>query len=296
VISEGAVQRTVARLVTAHQQLEGGGFPVRRPLPTRGLELLDPFLLLDEMGPVDWPPGAAIGAPDHPHRGFETVTYVLAGDVQHRDSHGNVGKLGPGDVQWMTAGAGIVHSEMPSPQFKASGGRMHGFQIWVNLPARHKMMRPRYQELSAAEMPRGHSEDGFAEVVVIAGQALGVSAAIDTVIPIIHQHWSLRPGARVVQQVPAGHNALVYVFDGSARVAGDTFSRGQMAVLGDGDDLHMEVDASANEVAQVLLLAGEPIGEPVARYGPFVMNTEQELRQAFRDFEAGRMGEILPER
>jgi len=295
-MSEGTVRRTVARVVTAHRQLEGGGFPVRRPLPTWGLELLDPFLLLDEMGPVDWPPGAAIGAPDHPHRGFETVTYVLAGEVQHRDSHGNAGRLGPGDVQWMTAGSGIVHSELPSPQFKAAGGRMHGFQIWVNLPAADKMMRPRYQELSAAEIPRGRSADGLAEVAVIAGQALGVNAAIDTVIPIIHQHWSLEPGACVVQAVPAGHNALAYVFDGTAKIAGETLSTGQMAVLADGDELHMEVEADSDEVAQVLLLAGQPIGEPVARYGPFVMNTEQELRQAFRDFEAGRMGEIPPER
>ena len=295
-LSEGAVQRTVAGVVTAHQQIEGGGFPVRRPLPTAGCPALDPFLLIDEMGPVHWPPGAAIGAPDHPHRGFETVTYVLAGEVQHKDSHGNVGRLGPGDVQWMTAGAGIVHSELPSPAFKAQGGLMHGFQVWVNLPAADKMMRPRYQELPSAEIPRGCSEDGLAEVAVIAGQALGVNAAIDTVIPIIYQHWTLQPGARVLQPVVAEHNAVTHVFAGVARVAGTLLNSGQMGVLGAGDAVLMEVDADAADAAQLLLLAGRPIAEPVARYGPFVMNTEQELVQAFRDFEAGRMGEIPPER
>jgi len=288
--------RAVARVVTAHQQLEGGGFPVRRPLPTLGLDLLDPFLLLDEMGPVDWPPGAAIGAPDHPHRGFETVTYVLAGEVQHRDSHGNVGKLCAGDVQWMTAGAGIVHSELPSPEFKARGGCMHGFQIWVNLPAADKMMRPRYQELSAGEIPRGHSDDGLGSVAVIAGSALGVSAAIDTVTPIAFQHWTLRPGASQLLAMPADHNAVAYVFDGTAQVAGQSLDSGQMAVLGPGDALHLAVSPEAQGAAQVLLLSGRPIGEPVARYGPFVMNTEQELRQAFHDFQAGRMGGIAPGR
>ena len=283
------MQREVQRIVTAHQQIEGGGFPVRRPLPTYGLPALDLFLLLDEMGPVDWKPGEAIGAPDHPHRGFETITYVLQGEVEHKDSQGNVGKLGPGAVQWMTAGAGIVHSELPSPAFKAAGGCMHGFQIWVNLPAANKMMAPRYQELTADNIPRASSEDGKAQVAVIAGEALGAESRIETVIPITHQHWTLDPGARAEPRIPEDHNALVYVFDGQARVAGNALESGQMAILGPGNRVLMEGGSSPGESAQALLLSGRPIGEPVARYGPFVMNTEQELVQAFQDYQSGRL-------
>src|SRR6185369_4785941 len=177
--------REVDTIVTAHRQREGGGFVVRRPLPTAGLELYDPFLLIDEMGPVDYAPGEAVGAPDHPHRGFETVTYVLDGEMEHEDSAGHRGALGPGDVQWMTAGAGIVHSEMPSARIRERGGRVHGFQVWVNLPARLKMTRPRYQEIPAAKSPEGRTADGKARVKVVAGEALGVRAVIDTHTPII---------------------------------------------------------------------------------------------------------------
>src|SRR5216117_1203346 len=159
--------RETTRIVTAHRQREGGGFVVRRPLPTDGLELADPFLLLDEMGPVEYGPGEAIGAPDHPHRGFETVTYMLEGEFEHEDSAGHRGVIRPGDVQWMTAGAGIVHSEMPSRRIRDEGGRIHGFQIWVNLPAKLKMTRPRYQEVAAGRIPEAKSADGRARVRVI---------------------------------------------------------------------------------------------------------------------------------
>src|SRR3954467_3834583 len=175
--------REVSKIVTAHRQTEGGGFVVRRPFPGADVESVDPFLLLDEMGPVDYAPGEAVGAPDHPHRGFETVTYVLEGEMEHEDSAGHRGKLGPGDVQWMTAGAGIIHSEEPSQRIREQGGRIHGFQIWVNLPKSLKMSRPRYQEISAAKIPLGRSADGLAEVRVIAGEALGARAVIDTHIP-----------------------------------------------------------------------------------------------------------------
>src|SRR4051812_48170299 len=203
--------REPTRVVTAHRQLEGGGFVVRRPLPGAELEMADPFLLIDEMGPVDYAPGAAVGAPDHPHRGFETVTYVLAGEFEHEDSAGHAGKLAAGDVQWMTAGAGVVHSEMPSRELQSSGGRVHGVQLWVNLPRADKMMAPRYQELPGASIPVAETDGGRVRVKVIAGEALGARAAIDTRTPITYLHFTLAPGASVTQPVPASHNAMAYV-------------------------------------------------------------------------------------
>ncbi|TMB30870.1 MAG: pirin family protein [Deltaproteobacteria bacterium] len=187
--------REVSRVTTAHRQSEGGGFIVRRPFPVAEIDSVDPFLLLDEMGPVDYAPGEAVGAPDHPHRGFETVTYVLEGEMEHEDSAGHRGKLGPGDVQWMTAGAGIIHSEMPSERIRKEGGRVHGFQIWVNLPKDEKMARPRYQEYGSGELPVAKSADGKATVRVIAGEALGARAVIETRTPIVLQDWTVQPGA-----------------------------------------------------------------------------------------------------
>jgi redox-sensitive bicupin YhaK (pirin superfamily) len=289
-----AAAREVTRVVTAHRQREGGGFVVRRPVPTAGLDLVDPFLMLDEMGPVDYGPGEAIGAPDHPHRGFETVTYALEGELEHEDSAGHRGTLRAGDVQWMTAGAGIVHSEMPSRRILEEGGRVHGFQIWVNLPARLKMSRPRYQEVPAARIPRAQSEDGRASVRVVAGEALGARALIDTHTPIVLQDWTLQPGADVTIAVARDHQAFVYVFGGEALVGeqGRPTRDGQLALLGDGDCVCLRSAATGAGAARLLLLAGVPIGEPVARYGPFVMSTQEELRQAVRDFQSGRMGEI----
>jgi quercetin 2,3-dioxygenase len=292
--------RTIDAIITAHRQLEGGGFPVRRPFPTGGVDMIDPFLLLDEMGPVDWPPGGAIGAPDHPHRGFETVTYILAGRLEHKDSSGHASVLAPGDVQWMTAGAGVVHSEMPEHDFKRSGGTMHGFQIWVNLPGEYKMMKPRYQDLRGPEIPVGRSDDGKAEVKVIAGEALGASAIIDTVIPIHFLHYTLAPGADVTQSLPPTDNALAYVFRGSARVrdrSADSWKpleAGQAAVFGrDGDEVRLG-GPEAGDPAELLLLSGRPIEEPVVRYGPFVMNTRREILEAIQDYQSGRMGSIEP--
>ncbi|MCA8915725.1 MAG: pirin family protein [Planctomycetes bacterium] len=285
--------RTPKKIITAHRQSEGGGFIVRRPFPTNGLDMVDPFLLLDEMGPADYAPGKAVGAPDHPHRGFETVTYMLAGEFTHEDSAGHKGTLRPGDVQWMTAGAGVVHSELPSERIMKEGGRVHGFQLWVNLPARDKMIAPRYQEVSAASIPKAHSEDGKAHAAVIAGEALGVSAVIDTHTPIIYHDWTLQPGADVTTKVAGEINVFAYVFEGEALVGGEKLTEGQVAFLGDGDEVQLGAPEGAAQPARLLLIGGKPLGEPVARYGPFVMNTADEIVQAVRDFQDGKLGEIV---
>ena len=225
--------RQVKNVVTAHRQTEGGGFIVRRPFPSHDLDLLDPFLLLDEMGPVNYAPGKAIGAPDHPHRGFETVTYLLKGEMQHKDSAGHQGVLKPGDVQWMTAGSGVVHSEMPSPELLDKGGPMHGFQIWVNLPARLKMTKPRYQEVAQEHIPTATSADGLAQVKVVAGKALGVEAIIDTHTPIVYHDWTIQPGGQVSTEISPDHNVGVYVFSGNLLAGSDKqeVEDGQLAVL-----------------------------------------------------------------
>jgi redox-sensitive bicupin YhaK (pirin superfamily) len=279
-------ERTVMRVITSHHQLEGGGFTVRRPFPSAAVPLVDPFLLLDELGPVDYPPGEALGAPDHPHRGFETVSYILDGELEHEDSAGHRGELRAGDVQWMTAGAGIVHSEMPSRALRERGRRVHGFQIWVNLPARLKMTQPRYQEITGDGIPRAE-RDG-ARVRVIAGEALGVKAAIETHTPIVYHHWSLDAGASASVPVAAGQRVIVYVFGGAIRIGDREVVDGQLAVLDDGD----LVSFTADRASELLLLAGTPLGEPVARYGPFVMNSEREIHEAIRDYQSGKMGEI----
>lgn len=283
------VPRAVRRIIESHRQHEGAGFIVRRPIPTMGVEQIDPFLLLDEMGPITYAPGEAVGAPDHPHRGFETVTYVLAGEAQHEDSAGHRGTIGPGDVQWMTAGGGIVHSEEPSDAMKRDGGTMHGFQLWVNLPKRDKFIRPRYQEVKASRLPKAVTPDGLAKVTVIAGRALGVAATIETRTPILYQHWTLAPGAKVAQPIDVAMQAFAYVFKGSAMVAGREVKEGQLALLSEGDVVELSALAESTEL---LLLAGQRLNEPLARYGPFVMNTEAELHEAVRDFQAGRLGQI----
>ncbi|MEO1266534.1 MAG: pirin family protein [Myxococcota bacterium] len=284
--------RPVDHVVQAHHQSEGAGFTVRRPLPTQGLELLDPFLLIDELGPMEHGPGEAVGAPDHPHRGFETVSYILEGEVKHEDSAGHEGLIKAGDVQWMTAGAGIIHSEMPSPHIQREGGRVHGFQIWVNLPQRDKMMTPRYQDISSAQIPEATTPDGLARVRVIAGEALGVEAVIDTRTPILFHHWVLEPGAQVALSTPEAFNLGIYVFEGEAVAGPQDGERpvpdGALAVLGSGTSVRF----GATQRTQLLLLGGRPLNEPVARYGPFVMNTREELKQAVVDYQTGRFGTI----
>jgi redox-sensitive bicupin YhaK (pirin superfamily) len=291
-MSEPTELRKVESVVKAHHQREGAGFMVRRPFPTAGFDYANPFLLLDEMGPVDYGPGEALGAPDHPHRGFETVTYVLEGEFEHEDSVGNRGKLTSGDVQWMTAGAGVVHSEMPSKRLRLEGGRFHGFQLWVNLPARDKMIAPRYQEIPSSRIPSVESPDGLARARVVAGEALGKSAVIQTRTPIQYVHWTLRPGADVVQSIAAAHHGYVYVFSGAAEIGGRRVEAGELAELGDGTSVRLKV-AEYGEVAELLVLSGVPLDEPVAWAGPFVMNTREEILQAMNDYQAGRLGQIV---
>jgi len=281
------MNREVSRVVTAHRQREGGGFVVRRPVPTLDLDQIDPFLLIDELGPVTYGPREAIGAPDHPHRGFETVSYILEGALEHEDSAGHRGRLESGDVQWMTAGAGIVHSEMPARELYERGGRVHGFQIWVNLPRRLKMTQPRYQELAAARIPSAQTEDGKARVKIIAGAALGVSAAIETHTPIVFQDWTLDAGAEATIDISREQQVLAYVFEGAIAIEGREIRDGQLAILGEGDAVRLQ-----GGPGRLLLLAGVPHREPVARYGPFVMTTQHELMQAFHDYQTGKMGEI----
>lgn len=287
--------RTVEGIVNSIETLEGAGFPVRRPFPKASFSMFDPFLLLDEMGPVDVAPGNAKGAPDHPHRGFETVTYVLSGEMEHKDSQGHAGKLSPGDVQWMTAGSGVIHSEMPSAEFQRTGGRLHGFQLWVNLPRQNKMMKPRYQEIPSAGIPAAQTADGLVTARVIAGEALGARAVIETVTPIMYLHFTIQPGGIVSQSVPRGYNVFAYIVDGTGLFGAESERAidGQMVMFSpDGDTVKIENPEDAGAPLDVLLIGGLPLNEPVARYGPFVMNTEAEIYQALDDYRSGRMGAI----
>ena len=276
--------RTLRMTAPTHTVLEGGGFPVRRPSAMG--TLVSPFLLLDEMGPVHWDPGQAIGAPAHPHRGFETVTYMLQGAMKHEDSAGNKGGLNPGDVQWMTAGRGIIHSELPQDDFLEQGGVTHGFQIWVNLPSKDKMMNPRYQDIPSQEIPKVTPEDGKVWANVIAGSTLGVQAVIDTVIPITYIHMKIQQDGSHRQVIEKGLNGMIYVFGGTVHIDGKPVQDGQLGILTDGDEVFFE---AREEDAEFLILAGPELNEPIARYGPFVMNTREEIQQALQDYQNGTL-------
>jgi quercetin 2,3-dioxygenase len=273
--------REVANLVDAQPTIEGAGVHLRRALGSRALPMLDPFLLLDEIHSDD-PDDYLPGFPTHPHRGFETVTYVLDGAMEHRDSMGNHGHLGPGSAQWMTAGHGIVHSEMPQQE----KGRMWGFQLWVNLPAADKMIRPRYQDIAPARIVEAMVDD--AAVRLVAGQVDGRRGPVEGIVTAPEMlDVSLPPRGSMTRALPATHNAFVYVIEGHVQVGGarTAVSAGQLAVLGPGNLLALRSEVGG----RMLCLAGRPIGEPVARYGPFVMNTEDEIRQAVDDYRAGRL-------
>lgn len=294
-ITETGGTRSIAGIVNSIETLEGGGFLVHRPFPKAAFSEFDPFLLLDEMGPMEVAPGEAKGAPDHPHRGFETVTYMLSGEMEHRDSRGHAGRLSAGDVQWMTAGAGVVHSEMPSAEFQRTGGRLHGFQLWVNLPKRDKMRTPRYQEIPGSKIPKATSADGLVSVSVIAGEAMGEKAVIETRTPIIYLHYRLEPGGVATQQVPHDYNAFAYVVDGAGLFGAEAErgADGQMVMFApDGERVRIANPSDAKTTLDMLLIAGVPLDEPIARYGPFVMNTDAEIHQAFEDYRLGRMGAI----
>jgi len=281
--------RSVARVFTAPEAHDGDGVELRRAFPGNALMDLDPFLLLDQMGPMDVAPGKARGFPPHPHRGFETVTYLLSGEMQHRDSWGNHGVLRPGDVQWMTAGSGLVHSELPGESLVRDGGRLHGFQLWINLPRRDKMIRPRYQDTTAARIPVARNGDGTVAAKVIAGEALGTKGVIDTRIPILYVHLTLQPGAEYTQEVPRSENAFAFVIEGEGRFANTRAGQYGVVLFDRGGDA-VRISNPGKKPLSLLLIAGEPIGEPVARYGPFVMNSRDELQQAVEDFREGRMG------
>ena len=288
-------ERSISQIVTAKTTTEGDGFTVHRPFPNYNVRDFDPFLLLDEMGPVTLSPGEAKGASDHPHRGFETVTYVLDGAFEHKDSPGNSGKLYSGDVQWMTAGAGVVHSEMPEKEFTQKGGKLHGFQLWVNLPKKDKMTRPRYQDISSKDIPIAKSMDGKVQVKVIAGKAMGKNAVIDTKTPIIYLHFTLQPGGKVIQTVPQNFNSFAYVSNGDALFGPEQkIVHKEHAIFfeKDGDKIVFFAPKGSPSQVDVLLLAGIPLNEPVKRYGPFVMNTDEELQQAIKDYNSGKMGKI----
>jgi redox-sensitive bicupin YhaK (pirin superfamily) len=289
--------RPVTQVTTAPNGLEGEGFPVRRAFAGVPMAALDPFIHMDQMGEVEYGPGEPKGTPWHPHRGFETVTYMIDGTFQHQDSIGGGGLIANGATQWMTAGAGILHIERPPDDLVASGGLFHGIQLWVNLPAADKWVAPRYQDIEPQAATLLSSPDGGALVRVIAGPVAGQEGPGITYTPISLVHATVSPGARLVLPWPAEFNALVYVLAGHGTVGPDArpVHTGQLAVHGAGDAIVVEADRdqeSRSPNLDVLVLGGRPIGEPVAAYGPFVMNTKDELAQAFEDFHAGRLGTI----
>ena len=274
--------RPVARIVRGMPTSDGAGVKLNRVIGTPQLQDLDPFLMLDEFRTDDAADYIA-GFPDHPHRGFETVTYMLAGRMRHGDNKGHTGRLEAGSVQWMTAGRGIVHSEMPEQE----DGLMQGFQLWVNLPAKDKMVEPRYQEIAPQDIPVVELAQGV-RVKVIAGALAKTRGPIHGIAtdPTLLD-VALPAGSRFMTPVPRGHNVFLYAFEGEAAVGDATtrLPRGSVAILGDGDSITLAAPAGA---ARVLLAAGRPLNEPVARYGPFVMNTPDQIRQAIADFQAGR--------
>jgi redox-sensitive bicupin YhaK (pirin superfamily) len=297
--SLGDVERPVRTVTTAPTGYEGEGFPVRRAFAGVDLRDLDPFIHMDQMGEVDYAPGEPKGTNWHPHRGFETVTYMLDGTFQHQDSHGGGGVITDGATQWMTAGGGILHIETPPEELVVAGGRFHGIQLWVNLPAKDKFAPPRYQSLEGGQVRLLSSEDGGALVRVIAGVIAGQRGPGSTHTPITVAHATVSPGARLSLPWRADFNALAYVLAGEGRVGteGRPVRTGQLVVFGRGD--HLSIAAADRQQSntpdlEVLLLGGQPIREPVAAYGPFVMNTRQQLIEAFEDYQSGRLG-VIPE-
>ena len=270
--------RTIKQAIVARPTSDGAGVRLKRSIGTDMLSELDPFLLLDNFG-TENPDDYIAGFPDHPHRGFETVTYMIRGLMRHKDSSGNEGLLRPGGVQWMTAGHGIIHSEMP----EQTEGEMSGFQLWVNLPAAEKMCVPRYQDFEPDEVPLVQPAGGV-EVRVIAGEVDGVPGPVNGIaIEPTYLDITFAPGATFSTDLPPGHTAFAYVFQGQATISNDKVELDHLAVLSDGDQVRM----SSADGGRLILVAGKPFGEPVARYGPFVMNTTDEIRQAIYDYQQG---------
>ncbi|GAA0511869.1 hypothetical protein Ade02nite_44450 [Paractinoplanes deccanensis] len=289
-LDQTAAVRPVRRLTTAPQGYEGEGFPVRRAFAGVPLEELDPFIHLDQMGEVDYAPGEPKGTPWHPHRGFETVTYMIDGIMDHQDSLGGGGTITNGDTQWMTAARGILHIEAPPEHLVVSGGLFHGLQLWVNLPRAAKMIAPKYQDIRGKESALLTTPDGGGLIRVIAGEVAGHAGPGSTHTPITLAHVTLQPGARLDLPWKRDHNALVYALSGRGTVGADKrpLQMGQLATHGTGDAVRVD----AHDVLDLFIMGGRPIGEPVAMYGPFVMNTREELKQAFDDFQKGRLGVV----
>jgi quercetin 2,3-dioxygenase len=291
------ITRRVRSVTTAPAGLEGEGFPVRRAFMGVDLAELDPFVHLDQMGEVEYAPGEPKGTPWHPHRGFETVTYMIDGTFEHQDSNGGGGVITNGDTQWMTAGAGILHIEKPPERLVATGGLFHGLQLWVNLPRAQKWAAPRYQDLRAGEVGLVASDDGGALLRIIAGDVAGHRGPGDTYTPMTMVHATLSPGARLELPWRSDYNALLYVLAGAGTVGDERhpIRTGQLAVFGPGDVIVAHAapgQESRSPELEVLVLGGRPIGEPVAWLGPFVMNTRDEVVQAYEDYQAGRLGTI----
>jgi redox-sensitive bicupin YhaK (pirin superfamily) len=296
-VDPAARQRPVRAVTIAPHGLEGEGFPVRRAFAGVDLADLDPFVHMDQMGEVEYAPGEPKGTPWHPHRGFETVTYMLDGIFEHQDSNGGGGVITNGDTQWMTAGAGILHIERPPEHLVISGGLFHGIQLWVNLPKAEKWAPPRYQDLRANAVSLLASPDAGALVRVIAGRMAGHPGPGQTYTPMTMLHATVSAGARLELPWRPDFNALAYVLAGAGTIGVERrpVATGQLAVFGPGDAIRLEAapgQESRSPDLEVLLLGGRPIREPVAWYGPFVMNTKAELLQAFEDYQAGRLGTI----
>ena len=296
-VAPTATPRRVRSVTTAPGGFEGEGFPVRRAFAGVDLTELDPFIHMDQMGEVEYAPGEPKGTPWHPHRGFETVTYIMDGIFEHQDSNGGGGVITNGDTQWMTAGAGILHIEKPPEHLVMSGGLFHGLQLWVNLPKAEKWAAPRYQDLRGNEVSLLASPDAGALVRVIAGDLAGRSGPGDTYTPMTMVHATVSPGATLEVPWDPAFNALAYVLAGAGTVGVEKIAvaTGQLAVFGPGDSITVqaaEVQESRSPALEVLLLGGRPIREPVAWMGPFVMNTRDELVQAYEDYQAGKLGSI----
>jgi quercetin 2,3-dioxygenase len=296
--ADSGAPRPVLQVVTSHQQSEGAGFRIWRPFPGElPLEAADPFLLLDQAGPTLNGPEQAMGAPWHPHRGIETVSYILDGEIAHHDSNGGGGVIGEGDTQWMTAGAGILHDELPTERLYRQGGLMHGVQLWVNLPADLKFSRPRYQAITGGDLLLVTTHDGGALIRLIAGDLGGFSGPGVTFTPITYLHATVAPGAELSLPWSPSFSAFAYVLSGQGYVGQDRrpIVEHQLAVFGPGDYVVVQAAESQTRDAtalDVLVLGGLPIRQPIVHYGPFVMNSREEIIQALEDYEQGRLGTV----
>ena len=283
----------IRTIIESAHLLEGGGFPVARPFPIAGNLQCDPFLLLDHFGPINWAPGEALGAPDHPHRGFETITYLIEGTMIHKDSGGNQAQMGPGEAQWMVVGSGLVHSEMPPEEFKEKGGLMHGFQLWVNLASDKKMMHPAYKNILKDQIPKIDFGKGWLKV--IGGEIDGTLGPAQPNTPIGYGHLHLEAGATWSCPVPPDWDAACYPFSGAGLfgLEESMVPKDRLVCFGEGDQI--QVKHTGSKPLDCLILLGKALKEPIKRHGPFVMNNVEQIEEAIRDYQSGKMGSITPD-